>query len=219
MGTVKIFLVDDHTIIRDGIRALLSLDSDFEVTGEASGWDELELLLQKKQPDLIILDIEMPGKSGLEIAETLQDSHPEIRKIILSANVDSETVYEAINAGVLSILPKNSNEDELATAIRKAMNGEEYFTHTVAQMIIKNYINKNKISSKYDPKPNILLTEREIEIIRGFSDGLSYKEIGAKLDISPRTVESHKLNILEKLELHTIIDIVKYAIKNNIVQI
>jgi len=219
MQIVDIILVDDHTIIREGIKALLSLDADFHVIGEASCWDELEVLLEKKSPHIVILDIEMPGKNGLEIASILQETRPEIKKIILSGNVDSETIYEAVNCGVLSILPKESNEDELSTAIRKAAAGEDFYTHLISQMIIKNYINTKKISNRYVPEVKAHLSEREIELIQCFSDGMSYKQIGEKLNISPRTVESHKLNILQKLELHTIIDIVKYAIKNNIITI
>jgi DNA-binding NarL/FixJ family response regulator len=219
MKQTKIYLADDHTVVREAIKTLLSFYPEFLICGEASGWHELEPLIRNKVPDLIILDIEMPGLNGLEISELLQHSYPQIRKIILSAHVDSETIYQAVNAGVLSILPKNSTEDELSTAIHKAIEGEEYYTHHVAQMLIKNYINKNTIGSTYTAKPNIQLSDREIEIITGFSDGLSYKEIGAKLEISPRTVESHKLNIMDKLGLHTIIDIVKFAIKNNIISI
>jgi DNA-binding NarL/FixJ family response regulator len=219
MEAVNIILVDDHTIIREGIKTLLSLNLDFHVIGEASCWDDLQILLEKQTPHVIILDIEMPGKNGLEIAAILQETRPEIKKIILSGNVDSETIYEAIDCGVLSILPKESNEDELSTAIRKAAAGEDFYTHLVSQMIIKNYINTKKISNSYITEAKADLSEREIEIIHCFSDGMSYKQIADKLNISPRTVESHKLNIMQKLELHTIIDIVKYAIKNNIITI
>lgn len=217
MNLIKIYLVDDHTVVREGIKSLLSFYPEFLIEGEASCWEELHTLLLKKIPDVVILDIEMPGLNGLEISELLQDSHPQLKKIILSAHVDSDTIYRAVNAGVLSILPKNSTEEDLSTAIKKAIAGEEYYTHHVTQMIIKNYINKNSLGTVYNARPEIQLTDREIEIITGFSDGLSYKEIGARLEISPRTVESHKLNIMDKLGLYTIIDIVKYAIKNNII--
>lgn len=219
MDKIKIILVDDHDIIRDGIKALLILSKDIEVIGEAGNSEELFELLKETKPDVLILDIELPTLSGLEIANIIQENFSDIKTLILSAKNDENTIFEAINAGVLGILPKTVKSKELTDAIYKVNSGEQFYSDYIADLMIKSYINKSKISKKFEEKKEAELSAREIEVIRCFTDGMIYKEIADKLNISVRTVESHKLNILKKLELKTIIDLVKYAIKNNIVEL
>jgi DNA-binding NarL/FixJ family response regulator len=217
MKRIQIIIVDDHAIVRDGIKSILSFYKEIEVLGLAANFDELMALLDKHTVDIVLLDIEMPGKSGLEIAAFLQEKSPEIKKIIMSAFINYENVLSAIDAGVLAIMPKDINEDELYFAIKKAVAGEHHYSSYVNSLIVKNYIQKDKIPPKYQENNSVHLSEREIEVIQAFSDGLSYKEIADRLFISPRTVESHKNRILDKLGLFTIIDLVKYAIKNNLI--
>lgn len=219
MDKIKIVLVDDHEIVRDGVKALLSLNKKVDIIGEASCSDDFFELLKSNTPNIVILDIEMPGISGLEIAKILEERHPEIRKILLSANIDEANISKAIENGVLGILPKNCSHNDLSSAIDKACAGEAYYNKFVTDILIKNYIKRNTLGKKYEQNLAIELSEREIEVIRCFADGLIYKEIAEKLCISPRTVESHKVNILQKLNLNTIIDLVKYAIKNDIVKL
>ncbi len=217
MDKKKIIIVDDHVIVRNGLKALLSFFNDIEVIGDASGYEELQVLLNSNQSDIILLDIEIPKVSGLEIAAILQEKYPKIKKIILSAHITSDTISDAVDAGVVSILPKDCNEDELYLAINKAYNGEHYYSNYVSNIILKKYLKKDRIKEDYNIKKVEELSEREIEIIKAFGEGLSYKEIGDKLCISPRTVESHKNRIFLKLELYTIIDLVKFGIKNGFI--
>ena len=218
MKRTKIIIVDDHAIVRDGLKAILSFFKEFEVVGTASSYENLLELLKTNSPDVMLLDIEIPGKDGLEIAAIIQEEYPNIRKLILSAHITLENINRAVDAGVLAILPKDTSEDELHHAILMAINGEHYYSNYVSDIILKDYLHPEKISSKYDAKDNVVLSEREIEIIQAFSDGLKYKEIGEKLFISPRTVESHKNRIMDKLNLFTIMDLVKYGIKNSLIE-
>jgi DNA-binding NarL/FixJ family response regulator len=219
MNKISVIIVDDHAIVRDGITAMLSFYQNIDVIGAASSYEHLVSLLDNKTPDVIILDIEMPDKNGIEIATILQKDYPRIKKIILSAHITPNTISDAVDAGVVSILPKDSNEDELYLSISKASLGEHHYSNFVSDIILKNYLNKNKIELDTNIEKISELSEREIEIIVAFGDGLSYKEIGEKLFISPRTVESHKNRILEKLKLNTIIDLVKFGIKNDLIQL
>ncbi len=217
MKKIQIIIVDDHAIVRDGIKSILSFYKDVQVIGLAANFDELSALLDTQTVDVVLLDIEMPGKSGLEIAAFLEENSPEIKKIIMSAFINYDNILSAIDAGVLAIMPKDINEDELYFAIKKAVAGEHHYSSYVNSLIVKNYVQKDKIPPKYQEKNTVQLSEREIEVIQAFSDGLSYKEIAERLFISPRTVESHKNRILNKLSLFTIIDLVKYGIKNDLV--
>ena len=219
MSKISVIIVDDHAIVRDGIKAMLSFYQDVYVVGAASSFDQLVSLIETEIPNVVILDIEMPGKNGIEIAAILQKEYPSVKKIILSAHITPDTISDAIDAGVVSILPKDSNEDELYLSISKAYNGEHHYSNFVSEIILKNYLKKDKIELDVNQEKLKELSDREIEIIVAFGDGLSYKEIGEKLFISPRTVESHKNRILEKLELNTIIDLVKFGIKYDLIQI
>jgi DNA-binding NarL/FixJ family response regulator len=219
MNKIKIVIVDDHSIVCEGIKAMLSFYNDLDVIGTFNSFSNLKLFLAKQVPDVIILDIEIPEVNGLQIAEILNNDFPKIKKIILSAFINPETISQAIEAGVVSILPKDTNEDELHHAIIKAVQGENYYSSFVSKVILKNYLTKDKVEKRIEICKLNDLSTREIEIIRAFGEGLSYKEIGDNLNISPRTVESHKNRILIKLELHTIIDIVKFGIKSDIIKL
>jgi DNA-binding NarL/FixJ family response regulator len=216
---IKIILVDDHEIVRDGINALLMLAKDIEVIGEASNGNELFSLLKFLKPDIILLDIMMPGKSGIKIAEDLSISYPDIKVIILSSNIDEESIFSSIDAGVSGYLSKNVKKLELIEAIRQVNAGKEYYSDIIPIVIIKKYKNFIKDNTKQKQETIVALSDREKEIVKWIAEGLSYKEIGEKLFISSRTVESHKNNILEKLELKTTVDLIKYAIKNSFIEL
>lgn len=216
---IKIILVDDHDIVRDGINALLIVEDSVEVIGEASNGDELFELLEEKTPDLLLLDIMMPGKSGIEIAEELGQLYPDIKIIILSSNLDEDSVFNSMRAGINGYLPKNVKRDELVEAIKQVSTGKEFYSDAISTMIFRNYKKFAEAGRKHTIERQVELSDREKEIVRWFADGLSYKEIGAKLFISTRTVETHKNNIMEKLELKTKVDMVKYAIKHGIIEL
>ncbi len=220
MNKIKVLLVDDHQIVRDGIFALLIKEHDIEIVGEASNGDELFEKLKFIKPDIIILDISLPKMSGIEIASILKKDYPNIRIIVFSSYTDEETIFKSIRAGAKGFLPKDSMREDLVEAIEKVYQGFEYLSEKIPNTIIMDYIKKTGTKEdKYNNTKLGNLTKREREILKLIADGLSYKEIGAELFISVRTVETHKNNILQKLELKSTIDLVKFAIKNDLIDL
>ena len=217
MKKIKIIIVDDHQIVRDGIKAMFLTNNEVEVIGEAGDYDELMQLLKTSNPDVIILDITLPGKSGVEITKELKNDNPETKILILSSNTDEENIVGAIQAGANGFLPKDTSKEEFVEAVNLVNATEEYFGANLSKIIYKSYM--HHVKSKSDDSSACSLSRREIEIVQMLSDGLSSKEIGCKLFISPRTVESHKANILDKLNLKNNAEIIKYAIKQGIVKL
>jgi DNA-binding NarL/FixJ family response regulator len=219
MEKIKLIIVDDHPIVRDGIKVLLMNVSNIEIIGEAADSNELFELLETKMPDVLLMDISMPNLSGIEITEKLKAEKSLIKVIMLTADKTDESVFDSLKAGALGYLPKNAKRDEIIDAINKVYDGKEYIAESITSTVLKTYISNARSLDFQEHKRNIELSKREIEIVELFSEGLSYKEIANRLYISTRTVESHKNNILEKLELKTIVDLVKYAIKNKIIKL
>jgi len=213
---IDIFLVEDHKIVRDGLRALLLGVKDVKIVAEAASGKDFYEQFEKIHIDIVILDIGLPDISGIDIAEKLTLNQPEIKVIILTANTDENNIVQAVKAGVSGFLSKDTPKEEFLEAIRSVQKGEQYFGDAISKIVYKGYI--NTIKGK-QPKDKKSLTSRELEVIKLISDGLAYKEVAGKLFISTRTVETHRNNILEKLELKNNIELVKYAIKNNIVDL
>ena len=219
MKKIKIVLVDDHNIVRDGFKNLLMNLPDIKVVGEAATGADLFNLLKKIEPDILLMDISLPKMTGIVITEKLSREYPEIKVIMLTANVDDESVFESFKAGALGYLPKNIQYDELIEAIKTVNEGNEYLAKSISDVVLKKYLNRAKVNSFKQLKNDQELSKRELQVIELFAGGFSYKEIADQLNISSHTVESHKKNILEKLELNSIVDLVKYAIKHGIISI
>ena len=217
MEKIRLILVDDHQLVRTGIANLLSGEPGLEIIGEASDARELFDLLRISQPDIAILDIALPGLSGIEITKKLHNDFPGIRILILSMHTSEEFIFNAINSGARGYLPKNTSRKELIEAIYAIQRGEEFFAESISNVILKSYIKKAKSNSPEDENKESLLSKREIEVLRLFAEGMTNQEIADKLFISIRTVESHKNHIMARLELKTTVDLVKFAIRNNIV--
>ncbi|MDO9512091.1 MAG: response regulator transcription factor [Bacteroidales bacterium] len=217
MNSVNIILVDDHPIVRQGIRSLLEFNEHFNILGEADQSKSLFLLLNQGIPDVIILDISLPHESGIEICRKLQadEKYREIKCIILSMFMQEDFILNAIQAGAKSYLPKNTGRDELFAAIEAVMKGDEYFSPDIAAIIMKSFVRK----AKQDNESDASLSKREIEILQLFSKGMPNQEIADKLFISIRTVESHKNHIMQKLGLKNSVDLVKYAIKAGLTEL
>jgi two-component system response regulator NreC len=211
---IEIYVVDDHTIVRDGIKMML-MQTSVKVIGEFSHSDELFQALKKKEPDLILLDISLPGISGIEITKIISELHPHVDVLILSALEDEETIAQAIKAGAKGFLTKSTTQQELTHALSEIKKGNRYFGTDIAKTVF-NLTLKN-ISSNLEAEQANELTPREFEIVKLFADGLMYKEIAHQLSISIKTVEAHKANIMRKLELKSTAGLVKYAIKNKII--
>lgn len=217
MEKIKLILVDDHQLVRTGIANLLAGEIGFEIIGEAADAKELFELLKKSQPDITVLDIALPGMSGIEITKKLHNDYPGIRILILSMHTSEEFIFNAINSGARGYLPKNTSRKELIEAIYAIHRGEEFFAESISNIILKSYIKKAKSDSPEEENNENLLSKREIEVLKLFAEGMTNQEIADKLFISIRTVESHKNHIMARLELKTTVDLVKFAIRNNIV--
>ena len=216
MTEIKIIIVDDHEIFRDGIIAILEEEQNIKILGNAGSDTELFGLLKSHTPDCVLLDINLPALSGIEICQILNNEFPEIKPIMLSANMDEVSVIESVKAGAYGFIPKQSSKKELLEAINTVYMGGKFFSSSISGAVQKLLLDFSSGKAAKNPDE---LSDREVDIIRLICDGLGYKEIGAKLYISARTVESHKNNILQKLQLDNKIELVKYAIKNNLVEL
>ena len=214
MNKIRVFITDDHQLVRDGIKSLLADSEDIEVIGEAAGEEELLAGLAKEQPDIILMDISLPGISGITLTKRITEEYPDVQVLILSMYTNEDFISGAIRAGARGYLPKNTSRKELLDAIRSIMDGEEYFSESIARVVMKGMVRKAKESGEEEAG----LTSRETEILKLYVDGLINKEIADRLHISIRTVESHKNHIMRKLNVKSTVELVKYAIKKRIVE-
>ena len=216
MAKTRIIVVDDHPFITEGIRISLMGTEDMEIVADAADSEELFSLLAEPFPDIILLDITLPGRSGIETVRILSEEYPSIRVIMISANADEESIVYSLGAGARGYLTKNTGPGELVRAIRAVMAGEDYLGESISRNIVTNYLRKAKAGAASVNGRDFHLSEREKAIVKLIAEGLTYKEIGDKLCISARTVETHRNNIMQKLELRTIADLIKYSIREGI---
>jgi len=219
MKKITVIIVDDHKIVRDGIKALISEDSTIEIIGEASSGEEFWKLLQDDIPHVVLMDINLTDTTGIELTQKAIESYPDLNILILSMHMSDEFITNSIEAGAKGYLPKTTSQQELLDAIKKVSTGSEYYNTEVSEVLLKSFIRKTKNASKEKEEPQVQLTKRELEIIVLFAEGLSNKEIADKLFISIRTVESHKNNIMQKLDLKSTVELVKYAIRHKMIDI
>lgn len=219
MGKTRIVLVDDHPIVRDGIKALLVGHEDYFLAGEAADGKELLEKLPDLNPDLVILDISLPRLSGIELTKILSEQHPDIKVLILSMHTGEDFIFNAIKAGAKGYLPKNTTRKELIVAINSLIAGDIYFNDAISNTILKSYIRKAQNNEANEEETANVLSPRESEILKMVAEGFTNQEISNKLFISIRTVESHKNHIMQKLKLRTNVDLVKFAIRKGIVEI
>jgi len=210
---MEILLVDDHTLFRNGLKMLLDTLPGYEVTGEASNGKEFLELIAKHDYDIVFLDIEMPEINGIEAAKRAIELKPELKIITLSMYGDEEYYDQMVDAGAKGFLLKNTNLQEVKTAIDTVMSGGNYFSQELMQSLLRNYK-----SVKETKEPEAELSEREIEILLLICSGLSNQEIGDQLFISKRTVEKHRANILSKTNCKNTAGLVMYAIKNQLIE-
>ncbi|MCX6153815.1 MAG: response regulator transcription factor [Candidatus Kapabacteria bacterium] len=219
MDKIKVILVDDHRIVRDGLKSLLQHEKDIEVIGGASSYTELLSLLSQEIPDVLILDIAMPEKSGIEITKIMRKDFPSIRILILTMFTDEDFVFNSLKAGASGFIPKNTSKKEFIEAIHEVYNMNEYFSDSIKNLIMKSYVKKVKNEDNSTKEYKKLLTKREEEILLHCVEGKTNQDIADFLFISTRTVESHKNHIMNKLELKTNMDLIRFAVKNNIIKL
>jgi DNA-binding NarL/FixJ family response regulator len=210
---IKVILVDDHELVRTSFRLLLELNCEFEVLCECSDEISFKKALEVYSPNVVLMDIKLQGVSGIELCKYASEFYPSIKVLFTSANADEHNIQLAIKAGCKGFVSKSSSSSELVEAILQVNNGKKYFSKDIADVMVQLF------SEGYADQGNQKkLSIREIEIIRLLCDGKDFNSIGNELSISPRTVESHKKNILTKLHLNNTIELVKFAIREHIIE-
>lgn len=215
---IHIILTEDHQILRDGVKSLIASEN-IKITGEASSGAELMKLLEGEMPDIILMDISLPDTSGIELTRLISERFPEIKVLILSMYTDESFISQAIKSGAKGYLHKNTTREEMLIAIDTVYSGNDFYSDNISKIILKTYIEKAKLNAEEILNPHEILSKREIEILTMFAEGFINKEIADKLFISIRTVESHKNHIMQKLNLKTQVELVKYAIRHNLISI
>ena len=211
MNKIKVLVVDDHAIMRDGIRALLSLHDDIEIVGEASEGNEAIEKAQKLMPDIIIMDIAMPEMDGLEATRRIKKKNPKAKILILTQHDNREYIISAVKAGVTGYVPKRALGVELISAIHAVRGGESFLYPSAATAIIADY----KRQAEVEPYDH--LTSREREILKLIAEGHTSREIADRLFISLKTVLGHRAKIMEKLDIHNRTELIKYALRKGLV--
>jgi DNA-binding NarL/FixJ family response regulator len=210
-----IVLADDHRIVRQGLRALLTGEADFEVVGEADDGREALELVRRLNPDVLVLDLMMPGLNGLEVARQLPRQSPGVRVVVLSMYDDEGFVLEALANGVSGYVLKDSNSSDLVHAVREVAAGRRYLSPPLSDRAIEAYQQRAKVGTM---DKHETLTTREREVLQLSAEGHTNSEIAARLGISTRTAETHRSRVMHKLSLHTQSDLIRYAIRRGIIK-
>ena len=213
---ITVLIADDHAIVRQGIASLLSLNEEFEIIGEAeNGRDAVQLTLEK-QPDVVLMDIGMPILNGLEATRQIKKHSVQTKVLILSGYENDEYILQVIQSGANGYILKTTYLEDLYTAIRSVHSGQAFFSPSVSKVIVEGYLDRS--SNKSDTQ-NLAhpLTAREREILQLIAEGHLHQQIADRLNISVRTVDTHRNNIMKKLEAHDVTELVRYAIRTGLI--
>jgi two-component system, NarL family, response regulator NreC len=212
---ISIFLADDHQIVRKGIKAILSAESDFQVIGEAGDGIETVKLVDDLKPDILILDLMMGGINGLEVTRQLAKKNPKVGIVVLSMHSNEAYVLEALRSGAMAYILKDNTTEDLVHAIREVASGRRYLSSPLSDRAITAYTQKEGANNEHDPYEQ--LTTREREVLQMSAQGFSNTDIASKLFVSPRTIETHRANLMHKLGIRTQADLLHYAILRGII--
>jgi two-component system response regulator NreC len=213
---IRIILVDDHFVVRSGLRMLLESEMDVEIVGEAGTAKEALQVVSELSPDVVLMDIGLPDMTGIVATREIKKASPETAVVALTIHEDEEYFFKMLEAGASGYVPKRAAPQELLTAIRAAANGEVYLFPSMAKLLVRDYLAQDQPAKSQSELDG--LTQREQEVLAYLAEGASNDEIGDVLGISPKTVARHRENIMNKLNLHTRTELVKYAIRKGIIQ-
>jgi two-component system, NarL family, response regulator NreC len=213
--TIRLLLVDDHAVVRSGLRMLIEAEPDFEIVGEAGSASEALNLVTRLDPDVTLMDIGLPDLSGIDATREIKRIAPHVAVVALTIHEDEEYFFKMLEAGAHGYVPKRAAPEELLTAIRAAAADEVYIYPSLAKLLVRDYLAQDQASASQEARQQ--LTAREQEVLAYLADGASNNEIGEILSISPKTVARHRENIMEKLNLHSRTELVKYAIRKGII--
>lgn len=217
MKRIRVLVVDDHTIVRDGICALLELAGDMEVVGEAINGMEALQQVKKLSPDVVLMDIAMPVLGGLEATARIRKQYPRIKVLALTQYDNKEYIYPVIEAGASGFISKMAASSELVAGIRSVYAGDSFLSPSIARVFIEDHQRGAKLQETQDPYEQ--LTDREKDVLKLIAEGHTTQEIADLLVISPKTVEGHRTSLMSKLDIRNRIDLVKYAIRKGIISI
>jgi DNA-binding NarL/FixJ family response regulator len=214
--SIRILLADDHTVVRKGLRLLLESQPGLSVVAEAADGRSAVVLAERETPDVVVMDVAMPQLNGIEAARQITAKQPQIAVVFLSMHSDESYVLKALKAGARGYLLKDSAEHDLIQAVRAVKEGKSFFSPAISKMLVEDYmreLQERQIEDSYD-----LLTTREREVLQLLAEGKSNKEVAAVLNLSLYTVETHRGNILQKLNLHNGAELILYAIRKGVIR-
>ena len=217
MNKIRVILAEDHTIVRQGLRSLLEQSDDIEVIAEAEDGREAVNKTEQLKPDIVLMDISMPILNGIEATRQIKKKFPDIKVLILTMHTTEEYISQILHAGASGYLVKKSAHHELLSAIKAIQKGNSYLSPLVSKKVVDQYLQKTQDDIKQDRYEK--LTTREREVLQLIAEGKANKEIAERLYLSVKTVETHKAHLMEKLNLHTTTDLIKYAIQKGIINI
>ncbi len=213
---IRILIVDDHTIVRAGIRLLLHAEPDIEVVGEAGSVQEAIAQTEALQPDVVLMDVAMPGASGMEGTREIKRRWPQVQVLGLTMHRSDDYFFRMLEAGASGYVLKGADPGDLITAVRTVHRGEVYLDPSMAKKLVGDYLRRVRTGEVTPPYAN--LTDREMEVLRLIAEGHTTEEIGRLLNVSPHTVQTHRRAIMEKLHLHDRVELVKYAIRRGLIE-
>ena len=216
MSAARIVLADDHQVVRLGLRTLLESEPGFEVIGEAGDGLEAVQMAERCSPEVVILDLQMPRLNGIEAARQIQARSPQIRVVILSVFDSEAYVVEALSAGASAYVLKQSTTEDLVVAVREALAGKRYLSPSLSERAIETYIHYVQSAKAGELDVIETLTPREREVLNLAAQGCATAEIGRRLSLSPRTVETHRAHLMRKLGLHSQVDLARFALERGI---
>src|SRR5215469_6911495 len=216
--SLKVLLADDHEIVRNGLRAVLHAQKDCEVVGEAADGRQAIALVKELNPDIVILDISMPLLNGLEATRQILKIRPQTKVLILTMHESDPLIRDVLDAGARGYILKTDAGRDLVTAVESLRRNKTFFTSRVSQMILDGFLKGDSRPSDSDSSGGIRLTPRQREIVQLLAEGKSSKEVAVALDLSVKTAETHRANIMRKLDCHSVSEVVRYAIRNKIIE-
>lgn len=214
MSPIRILLADDHAVVRAGLRMLLGADAELQIVGEAETGAEALRLAAELEPDVVLMDISMPDLNGIEATRRIKAAHPDIAVLALTMHEDDQYFFEMLAAGASGYVPKRAAPNDLITAIHAVQQGGVFLFPSVARALVQDYLQRSASGSNFDP-----LTEREREVLILIAQGRSNQEIADQLVISIKTVNRHRENIMTKLNLHSRVELVRYALEKGLIDI
>ncbi len=213
MSRLRVVLADDHALVRAGIRSLLGEIEGVEVVGETGDGREALRLVAELSPDVLLLDIGLPGLNGLDVASRVEQGHPRTRVLVLSMHASEDYVRQALEAGAAGYLLKDSALEELGLALRAVAEGRKYLTPAVSERLVTDYLRRGEPASGGAPR----LSPRQREVLQLIAEGHSTKEIAFALSVSVKTVETHRAELMERLDIHDVAGLVRYAVRTGVV--